>query len=505
MHIIDVNTSFGKAVDPDPRYSLETLRTELDQHQVACALSFSRRGVAYNYHAGNMETLAAHRQIPWIIPVATLDPRDALGANNTEWKRCAEQGIRAVRFFPEEQGWSLTSAQFERILQNMRGSGACAMFSAWDGNRWQTPRQIAQISASAGVTVILLDTHYSNIQEVIAVMQKYPHIYAETNLLATVGSVDAMVREVGAGRLLYGSGAPSRPMQKALNEVLEADITGAQKAAILGENAQRLLGIPAQVLVGRPQANDLSPKGFGNQEIVDVHSHLGFWGFCIPVEDYDPAGMLSRMKRFGITRSVLSSYESMRYDLQAGNRAIAAAIQGHPELLGYVEVDPHHLEMSCAEMDRYYAMPNFGGAEIELTHVPCPTGSPKVQALMAEIARRGKPVLFMPHSAADAGAERELGRQNPGLTILHAHAFDRDWAKVVADTPNICVEFCYSRPSHHQLRDAIDILGPERVLFGSDQTLLSVGAAIGHYLDANMTPEERRLVLCDNARRIFKL
>ena len=38
----------------------------------------------------------------------------------------------------------------------------------------------------------------------------------------------------------------------------------------------------------------------------------------------------------------------------------------------------------------------------------------------------------------------------------------------------ICVEFCLSRASHHNIRDSLDLLGPERVLFGSDQTLLSV-------------------------------
>ena len=41
MHIIDVNTFFGKAVDPDPRYSLEFLRSELDRHAVACACNHS--------------------------------------------------------------------------------------------------------------------------------------------------------------------------------------------------------------------------------------------------------------------------------------------------------------------------------------------------------------------------------------------------------------------------------------------------------------------------------
>jgi predicted TIM-barrel fold metal-dependent hydrolase len=215
--------------------------------------------------------------------------------------------------------------------------------------------------------------------------------------------------------------------------------------------------------------------------------------------------MIRRMKRFGISHSIVSSYEGMRYDIEVANRAIAEAIGGRPELRGYVELNPHQFERSCREMDRYYARPGFVGAELELSHTVCPTGSDEVRRLMAEIAKRGKPVLFMPAGAGDAAAERDLARQNPNLAIIHAHGMDVRWARVIADTPNIYVEFCLSRPCHHHIRDCLKLLGPERILFGTDQTLLSVGAAVGLYLDARLTAAEQRLVLSENARRIFRL
>ena len=124
---------------------------------------------------------------------------------------------------------------------------------------------------------------------------------------------------------------------------------------------------------------------------------------------------------------------------------------------------------------------------------------------MAEIAKRGKPVLFTAASAGDARAERELALQNPDLAIIHAHSMDGNWARVVADAPNVYVEFCASKPSCHHIWECLSILGPERLLFGSDQTLLSVGASVGLYLDARLDPDQRRLVLRDNARRLFGL
>jgi predicted TIM-barrel fold metal-dependent hydrolase len=222
-------------------------------------------------------------------------------------------------------------------------------------------------------------------------------------------------------------------------------------------------------------------------------------------ECYDPTQMLARMRRFGITRSVLSSYEGMRYDMAAANHAVAAAIEGRPELLGYVELNPHQLAASCAEMDRYFQSPNFVGVEVELIHTAHPTASPEVKQLVAEIARRGKPVLFMAASREDAAVMRDLARAYPSLPIILAHGIDVHWARVIADTPNLYVEFCASRPNNYDIRDVLTLLGPERLLFGSDQTLLSVGAAVGLYWDARLSPHERRLILSENARRIFHL
>jgi predicted TIM-barrel fold metal-dependent hydrolase len=502
MHVVDVNASFGKRVDPDPRFALAALLAELDRHEVACALACSSRGAYYDAAGGNAETMAAARGEPRILPVGTLDPRESPDWE-PELQRCLDGGFRAIRFFPGLQGWSVSSAVFKRIPKALGGSGVCLIFStAEGGDRWKNVARIAEATAGAGLPVILLDTYYVEMAEVVAVMQDHPHVCAETNWMATVGAVEIMAEQVGVDRLLYGSGAPERSMQKALNQVLETALPEDLKAAVLGGNAMRLLGIEPQALAGSPELTDTEPKRF-EEEIIDVHSHLGHWWCPTREEGYAPSAMLARMRRYNISRSVLSSYESMRYDIQSGNRALAEAIDGHPELYGYVELDPHHLDVSCAEMDRYYRLPNFVGAEVELTHIPAPTGGEKVRALMAEIARRGRPVLFMPAGADDAPVERELGRENPGLTVIHAHGFDADWARVVADTPNICVEFNRSRPSHHEVRDCLDVLGPERVLFGSDQTLLSVGASVGLYLDAGLSEHERRLVLRDNAARLF--
>ncbi len=504
MYVIDVNTTFGKRVDPDPRCSAAALVDEMDRHAVALALSLSWRGAEYDMYTGNDESFQASRTHRQMLPVGTIDPRDGLGWER-EIDRCLRNDMRALRLYPEAQQWSVDSQIFRRIVKKLVGSGTCLLLSlSAPGNGPEFCSRVARLTADAGISVVFTDIYYYEVSEVIETMREYAHIYAETNWLATLDAVAIMADAVGVERVLYGSGAPAHPMRKALNQVLETDLPVESKAKILGGNAKALFGIGKRELEGRPQLTDLAPR-LSAEHLVDVHAHLGYWRITCRDENYDPTEMLRRMKRYNVTRSVLSSYESMRYDLAAGNREVARAIEGHPELHGYVEVDPYHLELSCQQMDRYYRSKNFAGCEVEATHIPCHTGSECMRKLMREIAKRGRPVLFMPLSAEDAALERELGRQNPDLAIIHAHSFDAEWARVVADTPNIYVEHNQSRPSHHSVRDTIDILGPERVMFGSDHTFLSVGAALGLYLDANLSTDEQRLVLHGNAERVFKL
>jgi predicted TIM-barrel fold metal-dependent hydrolase len=503
--VIDINTIFGLRLDPDPRYTSETLAMELDRHHVACALTCSRQGVDYSPGCGNRETIAAARRHPGLVAVGTLNPHDMFGWQ-AEADRCFADGINVFRFFPRTQRWEPGSEAFREILEYLHRHHAVIIVGISElGGEWNTVDAVARATHPLGIPVVLAEIYYANQAEVIALMRKHAHLYADTSFLATVDAVQCMAGSVGHERLLYGSASPWHPMQKALNQVLDADLPAIQKAAILGGNAERLLKLDPVMLKGRPVLDSLDPVGF-EERIIDVHSHLGLWMTGLCQENYDPSCMLARMRKAGISHSILSSYEGMRYDIASGNRALADSIEGHPELLGMVELDPRQYELSCAEMERYYRLPNFSACELELSHLDCPTGSAEVRRLMAVIARHGKPVLLMTQQGdADAAAEIALANANPSLTIVHAHGADPAWARAVKGTPNICVEYCFSRTTHHRVREGIDILGPERVLFGSDQTLLSPAGQIGLYHDARLDARERELILHANARRIYRI
>jgi uncharacterized protein len=73
-------------------------------------------------------------------------------------------------------------------------------------------------------------------------MSAAPGLHLETTSLLAAGALEAAVRAAGATRLLFGSGAPLRALSSALMTVQLADLSDADRAAILGDNLARLLG-----------------------------------------------------------------------------------------------------------------------------------------------------------------------------------------------------------------------------------------------------------------------
>jgi len=73
-------------------------------------------------------------------------------------------------------------------------------------------------------------------------IRPHPHIYADINGGdPTAGFTEMAVRELGAGRVLYGSDAGGRSFASQLAKVFGAEIPDAAKRLILGENLKRLL------------------------------------------------------------------------------------------------------------------------------------------------------------------------------------------------------------------------------------------------------------------------
>lgn len=500
---VDANTFFG--IDPGLKadYGLATLLQLMESHGIAGALTLSLRGLHDDHHAGNAETLAACRANPRLIPVATINPERGMGLEE-DIAQIKAGGFRAIRLFPGEawQRWSPFNLAFQRVFDRLVPLGL-PIIAPVENRDAIAP--LARATAEAGLPILFVGTSYATQSEVEAVAHRYPHVHVETSRLATPDAITLLAREIGADRILYGSSTPLFSPQPSMNMIFRADLTAEERSLILSGNAVRLFHLAEATML--PQDEEARFRSYDGPKI-DVHAHLLLGHYRFPSKS-GPHVVLDHCRRFSLERVIASSALGIFYDMEAGNREMKEIIDAHPGFRGYVVTNPNYLELSCAQMEHYLQFDNFVGVKIHCEYSQTPTDSDKLRALFAEIARHGRPVLIHNMGSEFAEALRDLALTYPHMPIILAHGrgdgITFGLSRIVADAPNIYLEFCTTAPTRSLLADALATIGPERLLFGTDQDLHDPGFGLGMYYDAGLTPEQEVKIMYRNAKRLFDL
>lgn len=493
--VVDANTHFGFLPDRDTDVSLDALLSSMQNHGVARALSYSLKGVRYDFAEGNDETYAAGRAHPEILPVGTVDPRRHVGVIEEIEKRKG-QGFVALRVFPESQGWRIDSVMFRPVVRELERLRMPLMI-ACQGSGAAT--DILRAVGEADVPVILYGVGYSNLAEALAACREKPDLYVETQIVNPPDSLEVAVEAVGAERFVFGSNSPSCSTRASLNLVVESSLADEQKAMILSGNICRVLGISA------PEGVALAlDDPFAGVPVIDVHSHYGKWPF--PMKGSSVEATLDLMKRRGISKTIMSSSCGIVYDFAEGNAQLARAIEGHPGLLGYVTVNPNYFDASCRELEKYCGKPDFVGVKIHPTYCRQAIDSPQTKALVGKIAEYGRPLLI--HTYGDGAPTQVLGLAGdfPELPMIMGHGGASAWreaADVVSKRDNIYTEFCCSSQETNKVRRTLEIAGADRLLFGSDLDLIHPGFIAGVYEEAGLSQDEKEKILHKNAARLF--
>jgi predicted TIM-barrel fold metal-dependent hydrolase len=473
--VIDVNVLTGGP--PAGDYGLEAATRALWAHGVRAGLVASRTGGVYRHEVGNDVVMggAGERSGVELWPVATLNPVQYLDWP-AELERILAAGVVALRFFPEVQGWPVTTEAFAAMARALRGRCPILIPVTRSGDA----TAIGAATQELDTPVVLLGGHYTQLGDCLAAMQRWSHLYLETSRLAQFRGVATVVRNIGVERLLFGSGAPARPVQASLNAVLDAAISDTERRAILGGNASRLFGLPL--------ADFALPQPSAGEALIDVHAHIGSLGFPVPSVNAceHPAIVL----RHGIERSMASSLRAIVDDVCEGNAEMLAACEAAGDALrGYVVVDPNDLHGGCREMDAAYDSDVVVGAKVHCSWGGVPTASRKCLALLREVARRGRPLKIHVDGADWETALHEIAVEFPNWKVIVAHAGPgtpvREAVTLIESTPNVYVELSTSFPDLPVVRDVVATAQSHgRLLFGTDAPLLDPAYVSGVYADA---------------------
>ncbi len=261
----------------------------------------------------------------------------------------------------------------------------------------------------------------------------------------------------------------------------------------------------------------------GNLEIIDFHTHpfpTNAYNICNHI-DHCHMGVedtLDVFRTLGIGKicgSVVRIDPPNGDPLQKMQEENDAALRLR-EVYGdfYVpgfHVHPAYVEESIAEVQRMHK----NGVKLVGELVPYLSqwnehtyASDAFHEILREIEKYNMVVSF--HSQNDDAMD-EMVRRHPGIVFVAAHPGERrdfmrhlERAKM---SENYYIDISgYGVFRYGMLRCAIDEMGADRVLFGSDFPTCSPAMYLGSVtMDHLITDEERELILSRNARRILGL
>ncbi len=244
---IDINAHFGYWQYWDlPQHTADELVAMMDAHGIEQAACLSLRGVQLNWREGNDETLAAaQRHSKRLLAMATISP--FLGGNADELRRLIDAGFRGVRLYPGFHNYPLDSAFVDDICRCAAERGVPVMIPTRPMMNWRfkaIPIESigAVIERHPQTTFIVSGPNYLvEYQAVVKLMQRCANATYEISCMQGFDYLRNLVGEVGAERILFGTGAILHYPACNVAKLNGAKISSEQRNAIGYTNAQRLL------------------------------------------------------------------------------------------------------------------------------------------------------------------------------------------------------------------------------------------------------------------------
>jgi uncharacterized protein len=233
--------------------------------------------------------------------------------------------------------------------------------------------------------------------------------------------------------------------------------------------------------------------------IFDAHMHVGDFGPMMNV-GIDAAGLAELMRAHHIDGGVVFAPDAALVE-QAMDAipGLYGLVWANPKLPGYVE-----------ETARLLDDPRFRGIKLHPTLDGFHPNDPSIHPLMELLAERdlpvlihcGHPVYSLPWSI------EELIVAFPQVKVILGHMghcnviYINGAIAVAARNANVYLETS-GMPMHTKIKEAVERVGPDRVLFGSDIPFHHPKVEIDRVRLAGLTPELLERVLSTNARALF--
>lgn len=467
----------------------------LDPSQLKNSISLfcSMRALFDDMHTGNAETLLITQQNPALIPLAVINPLQA-DPKSKIFTTLKSQGAKAFLFAPALQYWTYDQFNFKECVIEAAKTQLPLQFMI--ATHSDLNRVVEAVKGLKNKILIrcLKGGGYSFLTDFLSVGRKYKNFYFDISTMVLNAGISHFVEELGAHRLYRASNEPMNIglcSELLVNAVF--DLKNTDKSQILGGSLSKIFSkkvdgkseIPASVLkeIQRPK--------------IDTHWHSDGWDILEPAK-----GMKAAQKycdHFGYRALCFSSISALNYDIERGNSETFDSLKIDSRFFAYVVVDPLRVKDSLKLLDRYKKHLQFLGIKTIQDYYGLKL-SDKSYLPILEWAQENQSVV-MAHLPGMADAALKF----PKVSFIAAHAtLDRISQLEGAQQQipsNIYLDIA---TSHHfrtatSLKQVIEKVGEDRVLFSVDGPLMSPAWTIGKMIDAQLSEATKQKIYYQNA------
>ncbi len=257
-------------------------------------------------------------------------------------------------------------------------------------------------------------------------------------------------------------------------------------------------------------AGELRP--LEDARIWDLHCHLR----GDPAAD--PRDLLAQMipyaDRLGIERLIFLSFgdknSSPEEVVRVNDRYLRGLEKQHPRALGFVFVNPNHVENGLKEIDRCVRDGPMVGVKL---HVSKRCDAPELDPILRRAAEL-KAVVYQHTWIKTAGNEPgesspadvvALSARHPDAALICGHS-GGNWelgVRTLRKHRRIPMAVEGYDPTAGAVEMAVRELGAERVLYGSDVSGRSFASQLAKVVGADIPDDAKRLILGGNLRRLL--
>lgn len=246
-------------------------------------------------------------------------------------------------------------------------------------------------------------------------------------------------------------------------------------------------------------------------KIIDVHAHYGEWFF--PIYLSKEQHIIGLMDRYGIEKAVFSSSLAIVYNMIEGNAQLDGFLSKSPRFYGYVVLNPNYVDLSMQQIERYLGAQKFLGVKIHPDYSRKSVSCHESIELLEKARKLKKVALLHTWGDEQVRATSTVADTFPDLTVIMGHMGGNGregvgWKagiEAAKARPNLYLEVCGSTLHKDRIKEAVEAVGDDRILYGSDMTLLNPSITVGMIEEANIPQSSKENIFHRNAERILRL